>query len=266
MFSFSLLLTILLVPFLPSAFSVLTPENVEISASFPLENQFGIVFNGQPNKMMLKLHNHGKDPVADVLRIHSVWNEFRELGGKEKLLRKGNPTPSKRTLPPNTQPYSIPYHFSAEQREGNLNLKIWVEWSAVNSRKKERTLAYDSTVTITEPPTRWFDPQLILLYIILLSTAGGIGYMVYNSYSPNAAGRRGKTGEKVRNPVEAISNAPKISTPTGGRYEADWIPPTHSQRPGSKKSGSYIAASSGAESAGEENTSGTESKARRRKR
>ncbi|KAH9812865.1 hypothetical protein DFH28DRAFT_978156 [Melampsora americana] len=216
--------------------------------------------------MILKLQNHGKDPVMDVLRIHSVWNEFRELGGKEKLLRRGNPTPSKRTLPPNSQPYNIPYHFSAEQREGNLNLKIWVEWSAVNSRKKERTLAYDSTVTITEPPTRWFDPQLIFLYLILSSTVGGIGYMVLNSYSSHPTARRGKGDEKNRNPIESISKTSKISTPTGGQYEADWIPNTHAQRPGSKKSGSYLVTSSGAESGGEENTSGTDSKARRRKR
>ncbi|KAG0149236.1 hypothetical protein CROQUDRAFT_653801 [Cronartium quercuum f. sp. fusiforme G11] len=262
MYSSRFIATLLLAPLLPSTFAVLTPENVEITASFPLENQFGVVFNGQPNKIILKLQNHGKDPVADVLRIHSVWNEFRELGGKEKLLRKGNPTPSKRTLPPNPQPYTLPYYFSAEQREGNLNLKIWVEWSPVNSRKKERTLAYDSTVTITEPPTRWFDPQLILLYIIFASLAAGIGYMAYGSYLTTPVGRKSAgVNAKVRDTVDLIKNSPKVSTPTGGKYEADWIPSNHQQRPGS-----YKVASSGAESAGEDNQSGTESKARRRKR
>jgi hypothetical protein len=35
-----------------SVSSLLTPEKLEISAAFPTNNQFGIVFNGQPNKIL----------------------------------------------------------------------------------------------------------------------------------------------------------------------------------------------------------------------
>jgi hypothetical protein len=35
-----------------SVSSTLTPEKLEISAAFPPDNQFGIVFNGQPNKIL----------------------------------------------------------------------------------------------------------------------------------------------------------------------------------------------------------------------
>ncbi|OAV96882.1 hypothetical protein PTTG_12476 [Puccinia triticina 1-1 BBBD Race 1] len=236
-----------------SVSSLLTPEKLEISADFPSNNQFGIVFNGQPNKILLKVLNLGRDPVEDVMRIHQVWNEFREIGGKERLLRKGVPVPSKRTLPPKIEPYIIPYMFSAEEREGNIGLRIWVEWSGPTG-KKHRSIAYDSTVTIQEPPTRWFDPQLILLYIILASTFGGIGYMVYSSYVvPVKPARSLKPKQSTEGSLRSSS---KVATPTGGAYEEEWIPAGHSVRPSKK---------TGAETGGEE-SSGAEGKARRRKR
>ncbi|KAA1117018.1 hypothetical protein PGTUg99_034127 [Puccinia graminis f. sp. tritici] len=266
-----------------SVSSLLTPEKLEISAAFPTNNQFGIVFNGQPNKILLKVLNLGKDPVEDVMRIHQVWNEFREIGGKERLLRKGAPVPSKRTLPPKIEPYIIPYMFSAEEREGNIGLRIWVEWSGPKG-KKHQSIAYDSTVTIQEPPTRWFDPQLyvvftmqsvlsftlskafltelylryhncrILLYIILASTFGGIGYMVYSSYVVPV--KPARSLKSKRSAEGSLQSSSKVSTPTGGAYEEEWIPAGHSVR-SSKKTGT--------ETGGEE-SSGAEGKARRRKR
>lgn len=236
-----------------SVTGTLTPEKLEISAAFPSNNQFGVVFNGQSNKILLKITNLGRDPVEDVMRIHQVWNEFREIGGKERLLRKGVPVPSKRTLPPKIEPYVIPFLFNAEEREGNIGLRIWVEWSGPKG-KKYQAMAYDSTVTIQEPPTRWFDPQLILLYIILASTFGGIGYVIYGSYLAPPKSTRSLKAKRSGN--GSSSKTPKVSTPTGGAYEEEWIPAGHSVR-SSKKSGTDSTA---------DETSGTEEKARRRKR
>jgi len=245
-------LTVLLVG---TASCELTPEKLEISAAFPSDNQFGIVFNGQPNKILLKVLNLGSDPVGDVMRIHQVWNEFREIGGKERLLRKGVPVPSKRLLPPKLEPYIIPFMFNAEEREGNLGLRVWVEWSGPQG-KKHRSMAYDSTITIKEPPTRWFDPQLIMLYIILGSTFGGLGYMVYSSYVVPLKPARPTLKPKRSVEGSTIQSSSKVSTPTGGAYEEEWIPAGHAVR-SSKKSGT--------ETGGEE-SSGAEGKARRRKR
>ncbi|KAI9620460.1 hypothetical protein H4Q26_013672 [Puccinia striiformis f. sp. tritici PST-130] len=211
----------------------LTPEKLEISAAFPSDNQFGIVFNGQPNKILqvLKVLNLGRDPVEDVMRIHRVWNEFREVGGKERLLKK----------------------------EGDIGLRIWVEWSGPKG-KKHQSMAYDSTVTIQEPPTRWFDPQLILLYIILGSAFGGIGYMVYNSYVvPAKPARSLKPKPSAEAPLLSNSGNSKVATPTGasGAYEEEWIPAGHSVRSPAKKAGTGT---------GGEESSGGEGKARRRKR
>lgn len=236
-----------------TVFGVLTEESVEISAAFPIENQFGVVFNGQPNKILLKINNMGSDPVQDVMRIHSAWNEFREIGGKERLLRKGNPTPSKRTVAPATNT-TIPYFFSAEQKEGNLNLRVWVEWSGPKT-KKHRTMAYDSTITIQEPPTRWFDPQLIFLYIIILSALGFVGYLSYTSFSVPTKTLR-KASSSAGKSSTQTSSTPKIATPTGGMYEEEWIPSGHSIRSTKKP----------ATESGGEDTSGTEGKPRRRKR
>ncbi|MBW0460597.1 hypothetical protein O181_000312 [Austropuccinia psidii MF-1] len=234
--------------------AVLTPEKVEISASFPLNNQFGVVFNGQSNKILLKILNLGRDPVEDVMRIHQVWNEYREIGGKERILKRSTPFASKHMLAPKFEPYVIPYHFNSEQKEGDIGLKIWIEWSGPKG-PKHKSLAYDSTVTIREPPTRWFDPQLILLYVILCSMFGGLGYLVYVSYLlPLKATRPGLKTKRSAN--FSAASGPKTSTPTGGVYEEEWIPAGHSVRPSKK---------SGAESGGDE-TSGTEGKPYRRKR
>ncbi|KAA1136366.1 hypothetical protein PGTUg99_028195 [Puccinia graminis f. sp. tritici] len=166
---------------------------------------------------------------------------------------QGAPVPSKRTLPPKIEPYIIPYMFSAEEREGNIGLRIWVEWSGPKG-KKHQSIAYDSTVTIQEPPTRWFDPQLILLYIILASTFGGIGYMVYSSYVVPV--KPARSLKSKRSAEGSLQSSSKVSTPTGGAYEEEWIPAGHSVR-SSKKTGT--------ETGGEE-SSGAEGKARRRKR
>ncbi|KAI8461616.1 hypothetical protein BY996DRAFT_6654048 [Phakopsora pachyrhizi] len=188
------------------------------------------------------------------MRIYQVWNEYREIGGKEKLIRKSNPTPSKRTLAPGSNPYKIPYFFNSEQREGDVKLKIWVEWGGTKGRKFQ-TVAYDSTVTIKEPPTRWFDPQLILLYIILGSGFGTVGYMVYVSYLKPHGTRAGSKLTKSKASTERLTTSvPKVNTPTGGQYEEEWIPAGHVQS--SKKP----AAESG------EEASGNEGKPRRRKR
>lgn len=104
----------------------------------------------------------------------------------------------------------------------------------------------------------------IFLYVIITSVVGGISYMAYTSYvTTPKVGRRSEG--KIRNATEAVTSAPKVSTPTGGQYEADWIPSSHQKRPGFKKA-AYNGASSGGESAGEDVQSGNESKARRRKR
>uniref|UniRef100_A0A0S1MJ49 Signal sequence receptor subunit alpha n=1 Tax=Phakopsora pachyrhizi TaxID=170000 RepID=A0A0S1MJ49_PHAPC len=211
------------------AVGTLEPESVEISASFPVENQFGVVFNGQSNKIILNVNNLGKHPIDDVMRIYQV-------------------------LAPGSNPYKIPYFFNSEQREGDVKLKIWVEWGGTKGRKFQ-TVAYDSTVTIKEPPTRWFDPQLILLYIILGSGFGTVGYMVYVSYLKPHGTRAGSKLTKSKASTERLTTSvPKVNTPTGGQYEEEWIPAGHVQS--SKKP----AAESG------EEASGNEGKPRRRKR
>lgn len=96
------------------------------------------------------------------MTIKSIESEFREIGGKERLLRKNKPTPLKGSLKGGDPPSTFPYLFSSELKEGNVNLRVWVDWTTPQGLK-ERTLAYDSTVTISEPPTRWLDPQLCAL-------------------------------------------------------------------------------------------------------
>jgi len=43
-------------------------------------------------------------------------------------------------------------------------------------------MAHNGTVTIADPPQSLFDPQAWLLYLILASAIGSVGYFIYSTY------------------------------------------------------------------------------------
>lgn len=88
-----------------------------------------------------------------------------------------------------------------------------------------------------------------MLYALIV---GGLGYGGLAAYRANfRTSKKGRPG-KARLPTGTEVKPQLVSTPGGGKYEAEWIPKSHVKK------------GSGADSGGE--TSGAEGKTRRRKR
>lgn len=115
--------------------------------------------------------------------------------------------------------------------------------------------AFNQTVTIVEPPTRWFDPSVLFIYALLLAVLGAGGWLAYQALT---GGQKGKKGSKrtVKKAV-VVAKQDQQSYPNVRPYEEEWIPAHHLKSGGSKlkKRGKGVP---GASSGGEELTSGGE--------
>lgn len=137
-------------------------------------------------------------------------------------------------------------------------------------------MAYDSVVTIVEPPSSFFDLPLfvfpplcphravailiiplpfisLLSYTVLATLVVGGGYLVFNNYAPKSvkkAIKKQRLGTGASAPAKS-----EISEPVGtvkassasGAYEEEWIPAHHKPK-AVKKEGGLTSASSGEES------------------
>lgn len=147
-------------PSLPASASIFgRTEALEARGSFSDVNPLSIVYNGQPNVITISLLNHGKSDLS----IDSISGAFRETQGKERHLANTTASKYSLVLPPNSVvPVDVPYRFYSELRPQDVGFVVYVDYSDTADLKKEkhRTVAYDGSATIREPPSSWFDLQL----------------------------------------------------------------------------------------------------------
>ncbi|KAF8656786.1 hypothetical protein AX16_002338 [Volvariella volvacea WC 439] len=130
---------------------------------------------------------------------------------------------------------------------------------------KYTVTAYDSIVTIVEPPISIFDLKLISTYLIVFSFLGGLGYVAYLSFVPST--KKTRIGKKT-GPTTEIVNAPTATSTGTATYDEEWIPEHHLRKTkGGKKQkqNGATSATSADELSGAE-TSGTEGKRRKGKK
>lgn len=224
--------------------------DLEIKASFGAANPYSQVVNGKTNPLNLVLINHS----SKELTVKYVSGAFREIGGKEKYLRNTTTAKYNINLPPspNNAPVPLTYGLHSEAKPQDLNLVVWVDYALASDAKKTyREVAYEGQVTIVEQPGSWFDPALLLVYIILFGLTGLIGMIVFNTYvadrkrtNPVALWFRGPDRKTTRAPAPVVGLADKIDN-------SEWIPDHH--KPSAKKGKSAKSdgeATSGNESAG----------------
>ncbi|KAN0092840.1 hypothetical protein V8E55_003624 [Tylopilus felleus] len=223
-----------------------TEPEIVIEASFPEQNPFGHIVNGERNQIYLLVENKSAQNVT----LNSVGGSFHHpdsgtLVKNVTSLTYGIPLLEKSKL-------QIPYTFHSEY-PGDLRLNIWLEHSVDDV--KFRVTAFDSVVTIVEPESSWFDFKLISTYLIVAASLGGASYFAYLTYIPAT-----KTKKSKRTRPEAIAPVSTVTvTSSGARYEEEWIPEHHLKKPKARKS---TAVSAGEELSGGE-TSGTEGKRRK---
>jgi len=209
---------------------------LKVTGSFPSDNPFGHVVNGERNIITLLVENNTKQNVT----LLSVTGSFHhpetdrllknttttKLGAK---LKEGNKVP-------------VQYPFYSQFKPGDVKLKIWLEASG---ETQFRVPAYDSIVTIVEPEISLLDWQLWLTYLIVFGIIGGGAYFTFLSFAPKSK------KPKVAVVVGIYTPAPIDATNSGG-YEEEWIPEHHLKK--TKKSGAITsdAETSGGEVSGKE--------------
>ncbi|PAV16589.1 translocon-associated alpha [Pyrrhoderma noxium] len=220
------------------------PE-VTVTASFPENNPFGQIVNGERNRLNLLIENLSEYNVTLISVAGSIHD-----AKSDALIKNVTTLPYGLRLISGTK-VQLPYQFHSEFKPGDVRLNLWLTHSLEDNLY--RVTAYDSIVTVVEPEVSIFDYQVITTYLITFGFIGGLGYLAYNSFVPKS--------RKIRKPASAKPTGSTTDSIAGtGNYEEEWIPEHHLKlRSNKKKSG---ALSSGDELSGSE-VSGTEGKRRK---
>ena len=134
---------------------------VKISTSFPSSEIFGIkLVNGHPTQALLSFSNEEPEPVSVAFIGGSLWtNAFPQQGPQN--IRNLTTTRYNVEIPAG-QSESISYSFATELQPQDLKLNLAAV--VTDSEGTPYTLpAFNETVSIVEPDTSIFDPQMYLL-------------------------------------------------------------------------------------------------------
>ncbi|CED84127.1 Translocon-associated complex TRAP, alpha subunit [Phaffia rhodozyma] len=231
-------------------------EFVEATAKFPPSNPFALVKNGQQNPLHITLQNGPED-----ITLVSASASFHDPEKHWKLIR--NTSDHKFSTPVlGNSNLTFPYSFYSEFKPRDVGLTVFVDLLDA-SKQPFRVIAFNSTVSVVEPPSSFFDPSLLFLYIILVGFAAFIGNWIYKTFVAPIRGKKSSgsagTGKKAKVvPAAAGKSYPESVKP----YEEEWIPAGHLNLKKRNTGNKLSAVSSGDEgfTSGGAGTSGGESK------
>ncbi|KAG0740660.1 hypothetical protein G6F57_003768 [Rhizopus arrhizus] len=209
----------LLVLSLLSVFSFVSAQQqvpqIDVTTEFP-DNPFGLIVNGQRNKVILDINNKEKSPYT-VFAVSGQVTKVDDYSGVIRNLtatRYGNPLSAESSL-------QIPYNFYSEYAPGEHGLVIFVDLLA--DETITRVVGYNGTITVTEPEISWFDIQLLFLSAVLLTGAGGIAYIIRETFFASSVKKTKKTKK-----VEETTERPTHRDEKGEMVlDESWIPDHH---------------------------------------
>lgn len=128
---------------------------VSVQASFPASEIFGIkLVNGQPTQALLSFSNGEDSPVTVNFVGGSLWTPEEN----SRIVRNLTTTRYGVEIPAG-QKETLPYSFATEMHPQDLRLSLVSIVS--NSEGQFFTLpAFNGTVSVVEPETSIFDPQM----------------------------------------------------------------------------------------------------------
>lgn len=132
--------------------------DVKVSTSFPSSEIFGIkLVNGHPTQALLSITNDEPEPVTVVFVGGSLW--ISEIGEKgPRIVRNLTTTRYNVEIPAGVKE-SISYSFTTELLPQDLKLNLAAV--VTDAEGTSFTLqAFNETVSIVEPDTSIFDPQM----------------------------------------------------------------------------------------------------------
>ena len=136
-----------------------TPNiNVQASASFPSSEIFGVkLINGRPTQALLSFTNNEPAPISVAFIGGSLWTPDIDPQGS-RIVRNLTTTRYNVEIPAG-QKESLSYSFATELHPQEMRLNL----AAVLSDNKGtfyNLQAFNETVSIVEPDTSFFDPQM----------------------------------------------------------------------------------------------------------
>ncbi|KAJ2916601.1 hypothetical protein MD484_g3813, partial [Candolleomyces efflorescens] len=231
---------------------VAAPPEVVATAAFPEENTFNHVVNGQKNLLTLTIENKSGQNLT-LLSIAGSLTHPDTNALLKNLTSQQYGVPLLEDVK-----IQLPYIFYSEFKPGDHRLNVWVQHAAGD--KVYTVDAFESVVTIVEPPVSFFDLKMLSTYLILLGLVGGAGYYTYLAYAPPKKKSKKPATFSVSAPVGTVT-----ATGAGG-YQEEWIPEHHLKKTKSaKKSGGVPSGTSADELSGAE-LSGTEGRRRKGKK
>lgn len=131
---------------------------VKVSASFPSSEIFGIkLINGHPTKVLLSFSNGEPEAITVVFIGGSLWTS--QIGSKEPEIVRNLTTAKYNVEIGAGKEESVSYSFATELRPQDLKLNL----AAVikdNNGTPHAIQAFNEIVSIVEPDTSFFDPQM----------------------------------------------------------------------------------------------------------
>lgn len=134
---------------------------MKVSTSFPSSEIFGIkLINGHPTQALLSIINDDPEPVTVVFIGGSLWATDSGPKGSQ-VLRNLTTTRYNIEIPAGIKE-SISYSFTTELLPQDL--KLILAAVITDSEGTAYTLqAFNETVSVVEPDTSIFDPQMLVL-------------------------------------------------------------------------------------------------------
>ena len=130
---------------------------VKVSTSFPSSEIFGIkLVNGHPTQALVSFTNEEPEPINVVFIGGSLWSNAYAEG--PQILRNLTTTRYNVEIPAGVSD-SISYSFATEMQPQDLKLNL----AAVvtdNEGTPYTIQAFNETVSVVEPDTSIFDPQM----------------------------------------------------------------------------------------------------------
>ncbi|KAL4909278.1 hypothetical protein BDW74DRAFT_146303 [Aspergillus multicolor] len=206
---------------------------VTAQAAFPASEIFGVkLVNGHPTQALVTFTNNEESAVT----LNFIGGTLSTLDEESKLVRNLTATRYSVEIPAGEQE-SLSYSFATEMHPQDLRLSLASVISDVEGRFFT-VYAYNGTVSVVEPETSIFDPQIIFLYFFLLTCFSGVVYFFYTVWiAPYFPQKRKSAKPEARNTAvkkaEAPVDSPAVSSAT--TYNADWIPAHHINRPEARK-------------------------------
>ncbi|KAI9765737.1 MAG: hypothetical protein M1840_007170 [Geoglossum simile] len=225
---------------------------ISVQASFPDSEIFGIkLINGRPTRSLLTYTNAEDKPLTVNLVGGSLWNIHPDPASVG-IVRNITSTRYNIEIPAGEK-QQVPYSFATELHPQDLRLLLMTIISDPEGQFYTMT-AFNETITVVEPETSIFDPQIIFLYLFLLAAFVGTAYFIYTTWlaplfphqrrsgkSAKPSSRSAKKADPAGQTAVSADAAPTdgIAVTTGAKpaYDESWIPEHHIKKPAAKKVG-----------------------------